>query len=239
MEATEYLAVNLERVRHTLRPRVFLELAILHLCQQPKATMIRVPVYTEKGLAAAISKREEAEAKAQKIPEMLQPQPQVEPKEEPKVVPQVVAVQPEGVPKAVVTQPKAEAQQATTGDFNPAKVWNDAVGYITEQGKRAIGSCAKNGRGVAFDGKVLTVLVRGNQFVADRLSKDDYRKILEDAILAMQRVPVKCEFVTEFAGPVPEVIPQEGKETVAVARQELPDVVQKALDAFGGEIKKK
>lgn len=245
MEATEYLAVNLERVRHTLRPRVFLELAILHLCQRPKATMIRVPVYTEKGLAAAISKREEAEAKAQKIPETLQPQPQAEPKEElkevvaqPKIEPKAEAVKPKEKLKSVAVKSRAEPQPAAPADFNPAKVWNDAVGYITEQGKRALGSCAKNGLGVAFDGKVLTVLVEGNQFVADRLAKDDYRKILEDAILAMQRVPVKCEFVTEFAGAIPEQeVPQE--ENAMAAEQDLPDVVQKALDAFGGEIKKK
>lgn len=220
MEATEYLAVNLERVRHTLRPRVFLELAILHLCQQPKVVETKA-----ESKVVVVQPKVELKKEVVKLKEESKPV-AAKPKTEPKVE-----------SKAVATKPKAEPQRAATGDFNPAKVWNDAVGYINEQGKRAIGSCAKNGRGVAFDGKVLTVLVQGNQFVADRLSKDDYRKILEDAILAMQRVPVKCEFVTEFAGAIPEELPQEKSETVAA--QELPDVVQKALDAFGGEIKKK
>jgi len=221
MEATEYLAVNLERVRHTLRPRVFLELALLHLCQQQ--------------MLPAQPKMEPKEEQKQVVRPRIEPAPVTS---QPKAESRAEVVKPKAEPKTVTVQPKAEPQQAAVAGFNPAKVWNDAVGYITEQGKRAIGSCAKNGRGVAFDGKVLTVLVEGNQFVADRLAKDDYRKILEDAILAMQRVAVKCKFVTEFAGAIVEQeLPRE--ENVPAAEQELPDAVQRALDAFGGVLKNK
>ena len=246
MEATEYLAVNLERVRYTLRPRVFLELAVLHLCQQPKENLTSVPVHREKTMVAAIGGQAEP---AKQILQSVQKPPKREPvKEErreqkrPPAEPRAeIPVEPQVTP-AEKPQPRAETKTVQPAGLNPAKIWDDVVGYVVEQGKRAIGSCAKNGKGVAFDGKVLTVLVQGNQFVAERLAKDDYRRVLEEGILAMQRVPVHCEFVTEFQGAVPvwEEIPLEtGESAGEPEEQELPETVKKALDAFGGELIKK
>ena len=106
-----------------------------------------------------------------------------------------------------------------------AKYWTEAVEYLEQQGKRAISSCAKNGKGVELAGNVLTVLVENNNFICNRLGRDDYKKIMEETILTMQRVAVKCQFVTEYT-------PIE-----APKKEDLPETVQKALDAFGGTLK--
>ena len=87
--------------------------------------------------------------------------------------------------------------------------------------------------------------VPGNQFICDRLDKDDYRKILEETILTMQRVKVKCKFVKEFNGKVPVSQtmelkqPQEAEPSIPQAERAKAsdDAVQKALAAFGGTIK--
>ncbi len=241
MEATEYLAVNLERVRHTLRPRVFLELAVLHLCQQPKQNRESVSAGTGKSpLISAGAQQETVRKIVQSVPEQQEKEPvrqeQAEQKRPPVKPSTEIPVEPE-VGRREEAQPKAEPERTQNGEFDPSEVWDDVVKYMIEQGKRAIGSCAKNGRGVAFDGKVLTVLVPGNQFVAERLSKDDYRKVLEDGILAMQRLSVHCEFVTEFAGAVPDVkgaLSEADEPVRKPVERELPETVKKALDAFGG-----
>lgn len=241
MEATEYLAVNLERVRHTLRPRVFLELAVLHLCRQPEQNTVCVPADMGKGQVADVGERQEAVKKvSQPVQEQAEKesvkQDRAEQKRPPAELKAEVLPEPE-VERTEEPRTKAELGRTQNPEFDPAKVWNDVVEYMVEQGKRAIGSCARNGRGVAFDGKILTVLVPGNQFVAERLSKDDYRKVLEEGILAMQRLPVRCEFVTEFTGAVPdekEILSETSKPVKKPAGQDLPGTVKKALDAFGG-----
>lgn len=219
MAATEYIATSLNSVKQSLRPRVFLELAILHLCGfQGQGLRIEdsgvVPANAKVPAAPAVEKKVEVEPKP-----VEQPKPVV--KEKPVEQPQPVErPKPIAQPKPVV-QPKT----AVAVDGLAAKYWTEAVEYLEQQGKRAISSCAKNGKGVELAGNVLTVLVENNNFICNRLGRDDYKKIMEETILTMQRVAVKCQFVTEYT-------PKE-----APKKEDLPETVQKALDAFGGTLK--
>lgn len=220
MAATEYIATSLNSVKQSLRPRVFLELAILHLCNfqgsdiryqgseirnQGSGTRVQ-----GSGMVTADVKVPAASVVEKKV-EVKRVEAEPKPVERPKPIAQ---------PKSVA-QPKA----AVAADGLAAKYWTEAVEYLEQQGKRAISSCAKNGKGVELAGNVLTVLVENNNFICNRLGRDDYKKIMEETILTMQRVAVKCQFVTEYT-------PKE-----APKKEDLPETVQKALDAFGGTLK--
>lgn len=206
MAATEYIATSLNSVKQSLRPRVFLELAILHLCGfQGQGLRIEdsgvVPANTNVPTASVVEKKVE----------MKRVEAEPKPVERPKPIAQ---------PK-----PVAQPKTAVAADGLAAKYWTEAVEYLEQQGKRAISSCAKNGKGVELAGNVLTVLVENNNFICNRLGRDDYKKIMEETILTMQRLAVKCQFVTEYT-------PKE-----APKKEDLPETVQKALDAFGGTLK--
>lgn len=217
MAATEYIATSLNSVKQSLRPRVFLELAILHLCNF-QGSDIRYQgsgmVTADVKVSASVPVDKKTEVKSVEQPKPVvqeKPVEQPQPVERPKPIPQ---------PK-----PVAQPKTAVAADGLAAKYWTEAVEYLEQQGKRAISSCAKNGKGVELAGNVLTVLVENNNFICNRLGRDDYRKIMEETILTMQRVAVKCQFVTEYT-------PKE-----APKKEDLPETVQKALDAFGGTLK--
>ena len=217
MAATEYIATSLNSVKQSLRPRVFLELAILHLCNF-QGSDIR---YQGSGMVTADVKVSASVPVDKKIEVKSVEQPKPVVQEKPVEHPQSVErPKPIAQPKPVV-QPKT----AVAADGLAAKYWTEAVEYLEQQGKRAISSCAKNGKGVELAGNVLTVLVENNNFICNRLGRDDYKKIMEETILTMQRVAVKCQFVTEYT-------PKE-----APKKEDLPETVQKALDAFGGTLK--
>lgn len=240
MAATEYIATSLNSVKQSLRPRVFLELAILHLCNfegietRVQGSGNQVPGIRVQGsgkatVDAQVPTAPAVEQKTEVKKVAAKPKPVEQPKsvEQPKPVPQPKPVEkpkPASQPKPVEQpQPTAPAPVTVEGGA-AAKYWSEAVEYLEQQGKRAISSCAKNGKGVDLTDNVLTVLVEGNQFICTRLSQADYKKIMEETILAMQRVAVKCQFVTEYT-------------SKTASAEALPDTVQKALDAFGGTIK--
>ena len=125
------------------------------------------------------------------------------------------AAAPERVRRQFPVQQEKMAGQAVAVSADGQKFWQEAIDYLSQQGKRAMASCARSGRVVALKDNKLTVLFPGNQFAAQRMGMPDYKKAFEDTILTMQRVPVTCEFVWEY-------------------KEELPGSVQKALDAFGG-----
>ncbi|MDO4935044.1 MAG: DNA polymerase III subunit gamma/tau [Phascolarctobacterium sp.] len=250
MLATEYIALSLANIKQSLRPRIFLELAILHLCAKQKVAAL---VQDEDDALPPT----EAEIPAPRImPHPAKPaaaaRPVVKPAEKPKPIP----AKPNLTPRPVAAQEevtfvpveKTAAQVAADNAVDAARYWQEAVDYLGQQdGKKSVSSCARNGKGVALNGDELIVLVPGNQFICDRLDKDDYRKILEETILTMQRVKVKCKFVKEFNGKVPASPPTELKQS-QVAEPSVPqteqskasdDAVQKALAAFGGTIKEK
>ena len=217
MAATEYIATSLNSVKQSLRPRVFLELAILHLCNF-QGSDIRYQgsgmVTADVKVSASVPVDKKIEVKSVK---QSKPVVQEKPVERP---------QPVERPKPIAQpKPVAQLKTAVAADGLAAKYWTEAVEYLEQQGKRAISSCAKNGKGVELAGNVLTVLVENNNFICNRLGRDDYKKIMEETILTMQRVAVKCQFVTEYT-------PKE-----APKKEDLPETVQKALDAFGGTLK--
>lgn len=224
MAATEYIATSLNSVKQSLRPRVFLELAILHLCGfQGQGLRIEdsgvVPANAKVSAASAVEQKVEVK-RVEAEPKFVE-QPKTVVKEKPVEQPQAVEVS-KPIPQA---KPVAQPKAAVMADGLAAKYWTEAVEYLEQQGKRAISSCAKNGKGVELADNVLTVLVENNNFICNRLGRDDYKKIMEETILTMQRVAVKCQFVTEYT-------PKE-----APKKEDLPETVQKALDAFGGTLK--
>lgn len=242
MTATEYIALSLANIKQSLRPRIFLELAILHLCAKPKVV---APVqYDDEDVPPT-----EEEIPAPRI--MPHPAKPAARAAEPRPAPAKPAFTPRPVADredvSYVEVEKTATQVAADNAVEAARYWQEAVDYLGQQdGKKSVSSCARNGKGVALNGDELIVLVPGNQFICDRLDKDDYRKILEEAILTMQRVKVKCKFVKEFAGFVPvapqtkqaESVAQEPKNISTIEKPQVqPDAVQKALAAFGGTIK--
>lgn len=229
LTATEYIAKGMDNVKFSLRPRIYLEVALLHLCEREvanveiKQTMVATPIKeTVKPMVnPAIKKQEQKKEVVKPVEQEEVPLPPPPPEEFETAVPVQTTV---AVQKKV--EQKIENKAETTAGTDNAKqgvilgkkYWDEAIGYLSQEGKKAISSCAKNGQVVAFKDNVLTVLV--SQFICDRISQDDYCKTLENAILVMQRVAVKCNFVTEYQPPKDDT-PQ-------------PEIVKKALDVFGG-----
>lgn len=174
-------------------------------------------------------------------------------KEEPKVEVRPAAVQkPSGPAYKPPTAPpaKAAAQPAAPkanvveygGDWAQGEeYWKKALEILTGEKKISIVSCAKGGRAIGYENGVLQVAFKA-EFMCNRMNKDDYRSVVENALLRIARQAIRLECVTEAqlkAAPVPASVASPiRQEQHEVNTDGLPDNVKKAVDVFGGKIHK-
>lgn len=244
LSATEQIAKGMNNVKNSLNPRIFLELALLQLCSRDE-----MPVRVEKQNVQPIEKtvnvpkpkiadtqpteKKQPVVSAEPVKESI-----IEKKEQDmaKVPKQSVVVKSDN--SAVKQAKKATESQGTVSQNISVgqQYWQMAVEYLAQQGKKAVSSCAKSGKVVEFKDNKMTVLFAGNDFICKRMSNDDYKSAMENTILTMQRVGVKCQFVSQFAD-------QTNSAAVTLAKdnkteEKLPPSVEEAWNAFGGTIKK-
>ncbi len=192
------------------------------------------------------------------------PQPAPEPKSVPKSAPQPTP-EPEPVPPAEtpVAAPKPKPplppEPAPASDRSVAltdsgteyeayggqwdegeQLWKNALQQLKEEKKLAIESCARNGQVLALEGDVLVVGFK-SKFLRDRVLRDDYRSVLEDALLRLSRRSIRLDGVVGN-GPSAASRPAKSSGTHGAAAQDeaagAPEGVRKAAAFFHGTVHK-
>lgn len=142
-------------------------------------------------------------------------------------------------------QPKSALAAQTeeyAGDFAAGEdYWKQTLDLMKAEKKNSMVSCGRNGRVYSFVNNLLQVAFKA-PFLADRINKDDYRKAFEDALLRIARRPIRLEAV--IAGrvkpPAAQPVQQSAPQTVDAAqeldKQQLPQKLQQAVNAFGGRV---
>lgn len=172
---------------------------------------------------------------------------------------EVPAQQPKPAAKAAVPKPQAKpvpqkaqpaAKQAANtvveygGDWAQGEeYWKKALEILKGEKKLSIVSCAKNGRAVSFENGLLKVAFKA-EFMCTRMNKDDYRSVIENVLLRLARQEIRLECISEaqLTGSKPQPAARTPKPAAVQEPQmdkgELPDTLQRAMDVFGGSIRK-
>ena len=224
LAATEHIAKGMNNVKFSFRPRIFMELALLHLCEKENNVVVNNSAQTASTQVPPVV----AEPVAKVVPPVQEkkivPEPVAE-KQEPKIMPQ--PQQEVQTQKQVAPQFAEPVAPQNSQEINSLQqYWNDAVNYLAQNGKRSISSCAKMGQIIGLQDNILTVQMM-NEFMVTNMERDEFKNAVEAAILAIHRLPVKCKFVAKKNLP--------NKNNIS---QEQPEMVKTALDVFGGVAKK-
>ena len=136
------------------------------------------------------------------------------------------------------------------GDYAAGEdFWQQTLELVRAEKKMSMFSCAKGGRVYSFVNDVLVVAFK-SAFQSERMKKADFREYFEGVLLRLARRPIRlsCEAEAELkkragSGAKPKVTaPKEPPATVAaaksVATDELPENLQRAMNALGGTITK-
>lgn len=125
------------------------------------------------------------------------------------------------------------------------ELWQNTMEHLRRENKISVAACAENGRVLAFENNILTIGFKG-KFLAERLQKDDYRKIVEDAALLVGRVPVRIQCVVDSGEkkPVAKKRKTAQNENGAVSnisensvnKTDLSESTRKAMEVFGGDV---
>jgi len=116
------------------------------------------------------------------------------------------------------------------------RYWQQALELVSQDGKKSIVACVKNGQVVAFDGNVLT-LEFSSKFMCERTCKDDYRGIMENALHRASRLPIKLSCV--LAGQNQKPARQEEKnkkQDDTVKTEDVGATAKAAQRIFGGTL---
>lgn len=235
--AEERLHEALLELRGTMRPRITAELCLFDLC--------RLEGNSAAALAARIEmleRRLTAGAALQAAPAAGIPPGQCAAapagKADKAAAPQKKAAK--SRPAPAVQKQAAAAAEEYAGDWAAGEeYWKKALELLAGEKKISIVSCAKNGRVTGFANGVLQVAYRA-QFHCDRMNKEDFKNVVEDALLRVARQSIRLECsVTGKPGqmPAPEKQtpvkqePQDASDSAAV-----PGNLRRAMDVLGGSI---
>lgn len=161
------------------------------------------------------------------------------------------ARQPEPQPSRQFAQPVTAPQPKSAlaaqteeyaGDFAAGEdYWKQTLDLMKAEKKNSMVSCGRNGRVYSFVNNLLQVAFKA-PFLADRINKEDYRKVFEDALLRIARRPIRLEAVIagrvkpSAAQPVQQSAPQTVDAAQELDEQQLPQKLQQAVNAFGGRV---
>lgn len=132
------------------------------------------------------------------------------------------------------------------GDYAAGEdFWQQAMELVRSEKKMSMHSCAKGGRVYSFVNDILVVAFK-SAFQSQRMSKADFREYFEGALLRIARRPIRlqCEAEADLkkrsgAGAGRKAVPAAKPESVpSLDTKELPENLQRAMNAFGGTITK-
>lgn len=142
---------------------------------------------------------------------------------------------------ATATSAKAEITEYGGDWAQGEEYWKKALEILAGEKKISVVSCAKGGRAVGYENGILRVAFKA-EFMCIRMNKDDFRSVVEDALLRIARQSIRLECITESQlsqkKPQPAaVVPKaEPKQEETLDTKVLPENLQKAVNAFGGSI---
>lgn len=118
------------------------------------------------------------------------------------------------------------------------ELWGKTLQLLKDEKKLAIESCARNGQVLAMEGGILTVSYK-SKFLRDRVMRDDYRTVLEEALLRLAKRSVKLNGIVGNGRPAAARTAQKEKPADdALSPDSVPETVYKVARAFGGTVHK-
>ena len=192
----------------------------------PPVTQPAAPVPKPAPAPAAAAPGPAAPAPA-RAPKPAAPAPQAAP------APKPAAPAPAPAPDACATI------EPYSGDWAEGdELWGKALQLLKDEKKLAIESCARNGQVLAMEGGVLTVSYK-SKFLRDRVMRDDYRTVLEEALLRLAKRSVKLNGIVGNGRPAAARTARKEKPADdALSPDSVPETVYKVARAFGGTVHK-
>ena len=118
------------------------------------------------------------------------------------------------------------------------ELWGKTLQLLKDEKKLAIESCARNGQVLAMEGGILTVSYK-SKFLRDRVMRDDYRTVLEEALLRLAKRSVKLNGIVGNGRPAAARTARKEKPADdALSPDSVPETVYKVARAFGGTVHK-
>ena len=173
-----------------------------------------------------------------------------------KVAPEPVPLAPARASTATTVKALAKATSSTAaatieefgGDYAAGEdFWQQTLELVRSEKKMSMHSCAKSGRVYSFANDLLVVAFK-SAFQSQRMQKPDFREYFESVLLRVARRPIRlqCEAETELkkhTGAKPKAAAPQVQQAVepkgqALAPNELPENLQRAMNALGGIITK-
>ena len=173
-----------------------------------------------------------------------------------KVALEPAPVAPARASAATIVKAPAKATSSTAaatieefgGDYAAGEdFWQQTLELVRSEKKMSMHSCAKSGRVYGFANDLLVVAFK-SAFQSQRMQKPDFREYFESVLLRVARRPIRlqCEAETELkkhTGAKPKAAAPQVQQAVApkgqaLAPNELPENLQRAMNAFGGTITK-
>ena len=173
-----------------------------------------------------------------------------------KVAPEPVPLAPARASTATTVKAPAKATSSTAaatieefgGDYAAGEdFWQQTLELVRSEKKMSMHSCAKSGRVYSFANDLLVVAFK-SAFQSQRMQKPDFREYFESVLLRVARRPIRlqCEAETELkkhTGAKPKAAVPQVQQAVAPKGQalepnELPENLQRAMNALGGIITK-
>lgn len=173
-----------------------------------------------------------------------------------KVAPEPVPLAPARASTATTVKAPAKATSSTAaatieefgGDYAAGEdFWQQTLELVRSEKKMSMHSCAKSGRVYSFANDLLVVAFK-SAFQSQRMQKPDFREYFESVLLRVARRPIRlqCEAETELkkhTGAKPKAAAPQVQQAVepkgqALAPNELPENLQRAMNALGGIITK-
>ena len=173
-----------------------------------------------------------------------------------KVAPEPAPVAPARASAATTVKAPAKATSSTAaatieefgGDYAAGEdFWQQTLELVRSEKKMSMHSCAKSGRVYSFANDLLVVAFK-SAFQSQRMQKPDFREYFESVLLRVARRPIRlqCEAETELkkhTGAKPKAAAPQVQQAVepkgqALAPNELPENLQRAMNALGGIITK-
>lgn len=193
-------------------PRIIAEMALLAACRDASDDV--------QSLADRISRLEQALAAGSA--------PQIKPNS---AVSQRSISQVKPTSPAPVKQQTAQSTASTAGKIPTKGVWDSVLSELIKDGKRMVHACVSQGSLESLDDQV-AVIRFSVAFSKERTEKDDYRSIIENALLKVTGHPVRIQCV------LAEENSKAAKVTATQPKQldEPPPSVKQAQEIFGGKI---
>lgn len=173
-----------------------------------------------------------------------------------KVAPELAHVAPARASTATTVKAPAKATSSTAaatieefgGDYAAGEdFWQQTLELVRSEKKMSMHSCAKSGRVYSFANDLLVIAFK-SAFQSQRMQKPDFREYFESVLLRVARRPIRlqCEAEAELkkhTGAKPKAAAPQVQQAVAPKGQalepnELPESLQRAMNALGGTITK-